>query len=1002
MKPTYLTMKTLPLIALTILLGTVLVTTPIHAEIIIAEAESFKAQDKFGWVLTPQDLSYGSHTYGGMWVTNGAGLGAPATSTNSVATRTIAVPTAGSYRVWSKYQAPPYFNYLHKIEVVQNGKTVFSHLYGKSGTDRLWSFSGQSNELWWPWGVDHDTAEGAADPVALAVGEAQIRLSTVPGPGVDSGPNGDRFIDFIVLTTDLANNYKGFKPYGIATPFAEEALAAGKLFMRFQNTAVKPAQINLFRGGHFQPQYGGVNATFPAAAVAPGLWSEWFNIGPFVRLVHNEGVTVTLEGAASVPVQIARAADGTDRAGNLTVPNGEVMVVPIDVIWNKASIVRTSRDRAAEVIALSKKWRTANGGRKPKEIVYYGAFRGGADYIPKLKDALGYNTSLPAGYDQIKRAGIFAHLYDEAGIRAYADKMTPQQKADFLVMSFGDEIRLGEIDYADPAMQTKFVAWLKTKKYTRADLGVEPDAAKLMKTGDPRQVWYSNLFNEEERFGDFRSRTELVKQLIGPHVLSGANYSPHHLALSYGPVFQWVDIFKHNGMSMFWAEDYIFSVPEVPQILSFMFAEMRCATKYNKQPIHFYVMPHAPGQTPENLRRSMVYSVGAGAAHIDNFWVAPEENFTENFVAWGYNESFRTIHEAIYDSGEVEKVAIGGTVRPGRVAVVLSKATDFNESQLMVDKASDPFTARSKNAPAQVNQILCRKDQQMLYLALCQAGQGVDLITEDDIVDIDALKKYEAVYFAGEWIDHRAVQKLDAWVQNGGTLYATAGIGRFNEFGEEELAMRKLLGLKSSTTTKNLAVIRTLLELPQAPSIGTITMNGETTPAIGMKQVLTPDTAQTLGTWEDGTAAVTVNSYGKGKAFAVGTLAGNSYMKTALRLTPWARGGRKMVYNPTDFAPAATRLVRLGLTAKPIAAEVTCSNTLVEAVVIDKAQSSLVTLTNWTNAPLKGLKVSVKMAKAPKSARLVGAQKKIPLTYENGLATFTINLQEADYVLLNG
>jgi len=47
-------------------------------------------------------------------------------------------------------------------------------------------------------------------------------------------------------------------------------------------------------------------------------------------------------------------------------------------------------------------------------------------------------------------------------------------------------------------------------------------------------------------------------------VLTGANYSPHHLALYYGPVFQWVDNFKHGGMSMHWAEDYIFSVPEAP------------------------------------------------------------------------------------------------------------------------------------------------------------------------------------------------------------------------------------------------------------------------------------------------------------------------------------------------------------------------------------------------------------------------------------------------------
>src|SRR5262249_39193306 len=110
-----------------------------RAEVIVAEGESFKALDAKGWKATHQQDSYGSHTYGGMWMTHGGCLGAPADSVDSVATQTVTIATTGKYRVWSKYQAPPYFNYLHKIEVVQNGKSVFSHVYGKSGTPRLWT-----------------------------------------------------------------------------------------------------------------------------------------------------------------------------------------------------------------------------------------------------------------------------------------------------------------------------------------------------------------------------------------------------------------------------------------------------------------------------------------------------------------------------------------------------------------------------------------------------------------------------------------------------------------------------------------------------------------------------------------------------------------------------------------------------------------------------------------------------------------------------------------------
>ena len=59
----------------------------LHAEIIVAEGESFQvpAQDKNGWRVTHQNDSYGSHTYGGMWMTHGGCLGAPAAASSSLA-----------------------------------------------------------------------------------------------------------------------------------------------------------------------------------------------------------------------------------------------------------------------------------------------------------------------------------------------------------------------------------------------------------------------------------------------------------------------------------------------------------------------------------------------------------------------------------------------------------------------------------------------------------------------------------------------------------------------------------------------------------------------------------------------------------------------------------------------------------------------------------------------------------------------------------------------------
>ena len=970
-----------------------LVAEPTGPTVIIAEGEKFVPQDENGWEVTHQDDSYASHTYGGMWVAHGAGLGAPARNTGSVAVQTVEVPTAGEYRIWSKYQAPPYFNYLHRIDVLQDGRTLYSCVYGREKTDRLWSFSASSNVLWWPWGVDHDAAEAPKQMVKLSKGKAGIRLTTVPNPE----PAADRFVDFVVLTTSPEDSYVGHKPYRVGTPFANEALAATRLFMRFQNTAGTAAKLEVRRAGHFQPNYGGAKAQYPGTDVKPGEWSRWFNIGPFCRLVHNEGLWLTLGEADEFPVQVARDLEGKDLVGDLKVRNGEAINIPVEITWKKDARVRTSREHAKEVIALTKTWRKANGGKKPEQILFYGAFRGKGDWIMKLKDSLGYNTLLPDEYEHVKCDGLYAHAGNPDRIRKFAESL--EDKESFRVLSFGDEIGLGRTKF-DEENNARFRAWLKARKLKSQDLGVSPGKAVLTADGDPRLVWYSDLFGKQERFFQFRDLTRQAKELIGPHVLTGANYSPHHLALCYGPIFQWVDIFKHNGMSLYWTEDYIFSVPEAPQIISWMFAQMQCAVKYNRQPIHFYVMPHAPGQLPGFLRRNLLFSIGAGASHIDTFWVAPQENFTENYVAWGQNESFRAIHESIYDTAEAEKFQVGGRLRPARVALITGKATDFNESRLKVDKSQDLFARDSRNAPEKLNQILCRKDQQMLYLALRHAQHAVDLITEDDIIELSVLRKYDVVYFAGEWVNNGILKKLDRWVKKGGILYAAAGLGHLNQFNQPESGMLELLGLKSVKTEKNTVVVRTLLELPLMPPIDALSFDGHTIPAVGMRQSLEPGRAEVLGSWTDGTAAVTVHKYGKGQAFAVGTLAGNTYMKTGVRIQPWPRGGRKSVYNPTGFDPIATELVRLGVDAKEVPREVLCSNPSVEALVMDNPEGTLVTLTNWTNGPVKDLKVTVKVWPKPKSVRSVTLQKEVPSEHARGTLTFEIDLAEADFILL--
>ena len=121
----------------------------------------------------------------------------------------------------------------------------------------------------------------------------------------------------------------------------------------------------------------------------------------------------------------------------------------------------------------------------------------------------------------------------------------------------------------------------------------------------------------------------------------------------------------------------------------------------------------------------------------------------------------RDLRESIFDSAEVETAA-RPAARCGRRRVARHHRQGDRLQRVAADGRQGERPVRRATArtpPAKLNQILCRKEQQMLYLALRQAQHAVDLITEDDIVERDVLKDYDVVYFAGEWIDRRAVQE---------------------------------------------------------------------------------------------------------------------------------------------------------------------------------------------------------------------------------------------------
>ena len=107
-----------------------------------------------------------------------------------------------------------------------------------------------------------------------------------------------------------------------------------------------------------------------------------------------------------------------------------------------------------------------------------------------------------------------------------------------------------------------------------------------------------------------------------------------------------------------------------------------------------------------------------------------------------------------------------------------------------------------------------------------------------------------------------------------------------------------------------------------------------------------------------------------------------------------------MLYNPTDIDRPAWRIGAIGRKSSRTSIRLGVRNSLVESIVLDHKDGTLLTLVNWTNAPVKDLEVQVRMKDAPKTVRTVSGQRNLEFTAKDGVVSFRLDLAEADYVVL--
>src|SRR5262249_33978500 len=486
----------------------------------------------------------------------------------------------------------------------------------------------------------------------------------------------------------------------------------------------------------------------------------------------------------------------------------------------------------------------------------------------------------------------------------------------------------------------KFREWLRTRglrpsdldpalgnDWTKVNFTPTPAAAK----SQPGVYYFSKLYAYRYGIGQLKERTDILRRYL-PHAGIGANFSPHHGHLYLGPTYQWISLFREGGMTMPWGEDYIWQVPVGTQQMNSIMVDMFRAGIRGKAEakIHYYVMPHWPGNTPASWRRQFYGTVGHGAKVLNLFEYRPvQAAYTENHVS--RPEMYREVRRGMHELARFEDIVQEGQVRPGAVGLWFSEAADVWEDNRA------PFDVAKR----------------CLYIALRHQQTPLDVVIEGD-----DLKSYRVLYLADRHVSRAASKAIADWVKAGGGLYATAGAGLLDELDQPNTVLRELLGIdpQALEEAKCEPIRFEKQDLPFAEPLAAVDKSDGKAdiPVFGIRSRFAVKEAKVLRKFKDGAPALAERTVVKGKAYYCGLLPGLSYFHPAMPKRPVDRGTTddSMAHLiPTGFDLQAAALI--GLPLEGIDRPVICSEPLVETTVIQSKSAVAIPLINWSGKPVK-------------------------------------------------
>lgn len=1001
-----------------------------HGDLFL-EAEEFKPA-RGAWKAMDWGDNYYVGTFANSFLSRKGFLGAPEQSEKSVATINAEIPAAGTYYILARYEAAYRFETQFTVVVEQNGKVVFSRLYGANDNVKIWAFKGISGGLQkdfaWPWGATENIVwEGHEATVNLQKGAAKISLIADKQPE----PAAKRNVDVLMVTPHGEQIARRLEKEGYL-PLDGLLTQREDLWVRVTNLFDAPVTVTFPLGQEHAPYNVHMRDNKPFPLTVEGkTTSSWHEMGSMLDTLNDGQWRIKAQTGKDPKAPVKYKIEFATKEANSFKPFStfEVeqpllrLVYDGDLRYHPR--MRTEESVLSDLLASIKA--EPFTGKTPKLTpIYFLSF----DPIPEnekyMRECAEFNkmftgepndcalfwlskrgnqvvggqrfplqpVSLEKPWDSSNRAGVA--IGNNIPVSDIENMLltafpAPEVRQSIVTVSLGDEIGLPQPKAGVPESDAALQAWGKEHHLTPVQLAPSAkDWSEVvwqiptpeLKASHPEIYYYLRTFAQDYGIEQMKSRTSVIRKML-PNAQIGANFSPHHgVAPFLGETTKWITLFRREGMTMPWSEDYIWQVPIGSQQMNFIsLDQFRAGNRYHQgRSIHFYVMPHTPGNTVNSWRRQFYGDLGSGATHIDLFEFRPvAASATENHTT--DPKMYQEIRRSFGELGKFEDIVQKGAVRQGDAALWYSRAGDAWDNQ------AAPYGANKRT----------------LYIAARHQGQKIDIVDEEDALK-GTLKNYKLIYLTDTNVSKAASNAIVDWVKQGGRLFATAGAGTMDEFNRPNTILPQLMGFEQKSIALPQKPIRfEKQDLPFASSVETALIEDGSKIDVYdvVSHVSLAGGATALGTFKSGEPAVIANRVGAGETIYCAFLAGLSYFKPALPKIPVDRGNLDSSlahFIPTNFDTAADALIgRLGANL-PLPLQT--NNKLVQTDVIQSSEGAVITLTNWSATPANGLEITLNASDLPAKSVTMASGKPVQVKQQNGKTVLTLDLPVADAVIL--